>query len=425
MEKKKLLFVIRSLQKAGAEKYLYELIKHLDKEQFEVEVLTTDDMDNQEFPHFYYYELIKLNIKIHTLCYTVQNITFSSLFCFSSSLVSKFNSLDQRIGAKFPLLKKGIDLPLRTLNYIRRRQLEYNKIKYLSKKFDGVILIDALFHDNIRRYIYPKVYFETHLMCHQAQFDESFKLYKTYCRDKSHNFVYIDDVQIQELEKQHVKIASKFKFPLSIDFNELNSISLTEDSLQNKEINIGVFTRINRIKPLDTVINAFSILKKLNSNVKLKLFGFIQDESYYEKLMELIQFLDLENEISFEGHSENMMKSIENRNIKLVWGLSIFNFVGYAGTELCLNGVPMILNNIDSTNLQLPLNDSNSMPPYFFNANKLAMYTNDVLNNNRLSDLLKKEITFYRENNNLLENVLKYQVYLNNQIDNHKRLFEK
>ena len=57
--------------------------------------------------------------------------------------------------------------------------------------------------------------------------------------------------------------------------------------------------------------------------------------------------MNLEDNILFMGHVDDMIASVKKENVNLVWVLSIFQFVGYAGVELCLNNVPIILNNID------------------------------------------------------------------------------
>ena len=69
-------------------------------------------------------------------------------------------------------------------------------------KNDAVILIDALYYNKIKNFITDEVYFETHLMCHQAQFDKDFNIYSEYDKSKDYNFVYIDEKQILEIESK-------------------------------------------------------------------------------------------------------------------------------------------------------------------------------------------------------------------------------
>lgn len=97
--------------------------------------------------------------------------------------------------------------------------------------------------------------------------------------------------------------------------------------------------------------------------------------------------------------------------MNLVWVLSIFQFVGYAGVELCLNNVPIILNNIDGDSKK-ELDNSNSIPPYFYDEIKLANYTYDIIREDKLGELLSVEKQEYIIKNNLKINISKYENYL-------------
>lgn len=400
-KRKRLLFVTNSLQKAGSEKYTFEIVKNIDKSLFDVEVLTTADVHiNKKFPHVYYFELKKLGIKIHTTLYRPGEIQPSFI-----------NRLP---------LKKVSNYILFRINRYRRSGLYNKRLRKLFSSFDAVILVDALFFHHIKNNLDPGIYFETHLMCHQAQFNKDFKIYYAYDKNSTeYNFVYADEYQLSEIEAQEVKIKNTFGFPLSINVDDLNPVDYHK-IVEKKEFNIGVFTRINRIKPIDKILEAFEILKNLNTEVKLKIFGHIQDPDYHKELMETIKNKGLIHHISFEGHAENMVEGIKEKNVSLAWIVSIYEYVGYAATELCMNNIPIILDNIDGNNAIKPIDNETSIPPYFFTPSELAKHTHYIISNNKLEELQQLETDQFLSHHNLEKNIRQYEQYLLNTLKNQK-----
>lgn len=392
-KRKRLLFVTNSLQKAGSEKYTFEIVKNIDKSLFDVEVLTTADVHlNKKFPHVYYFELRKLGIKIHTILYRPGEIQPSFI-----------NRLP---------LKKVSNYILFRINRYRRSSLYNKRLSKLFSSFDAVILVDALFFHHIKNNLDPGIYFETHLMCHQAQFNRDFKIYDAYDKNSTeYNFVYADEYQLSEIEAQEVKIKNTFGFPLSINVDDLNPVDYHK-IVEKKEFNIGVFTRINRIKPIDKILEAFEILKSLNAEVKLKIFGHIQDPDYHKELMEIIKNKGLIHHISFEGHAENMLEGIKEKNVSLAWIVSIYEYVGYAATELCMNNIPIILDNIDGNNSIKPIDNETSIPPYFYTPSELAKHTHYIISNNKLEELQQLETDQFLSHHDLEKNISKYEQYL-------------
>ncbi|MCL1675699.1 glycosyltransferase [Elizabethkingia meningoseptica] len=388
--RKKILFVTYGLQKAGSEKYLYELVTNMSKEKFDIEVLASNNVRSDKvFPHYYYNQLKKQQVKVHTLFHTYKKVEFDK------------NKITGRIFLKLEkiLRLKGIYHHL----FYKRRILN------LLKKFDAVILIDALYFFLIKDFITDDYYFETHLMCHQAQFDPNFEIYSNYNKNHNYNFVYIDKKQILELESQGIKCKNSYYFPLSIKLEELNN----EYKVSNNpdEVNIGIYTRINRIKPIDKLIDAFGHFNSLYPDSRLKIFGKVQEPDYYAELCDKIQSMKLENKVFFLGHVNNMIESAKDENITLVWVVSIFQFIGYAGLELCLNNVPVVLNNIDAGS-DKELDNADIIPPYFYDEVKLANYTYDIIKKDKIGELLNIEKRKYIKENNLKVNISKYENYL-------------
>ncbi|MBX9888363.1 MAG: glycosyltransferase [Flavobacteriaceae bacterium] len=398
MTKKRILIVTSSLQAAGAEKYAFELAKSFDKRNFDVELLTTNDVySNKTFPHIYFPILKSLGFKIHTIFNKPKEWVIG---------VPKF------ITRNFFLLKL-FNYPFFIVNKWRIDILYQQKLKNLFKKFDAILLIDALHYRKFKDYLPEDIYIETHLMCHQVQFGKSFDIYEGYSRTGKNNFVYIDAIQLQEIRNKNIAVQNSFYFPLSLEIPQINKNSTVLYNRIHSQKNIAVFTRISSMKPLEKIIDSFELLWQLDSTVHLKLFGFIQDLEYYKTLIKLIKVKGLVKNISFEGHSTDMMGSINKHDILLLWVPAIYNFVGYAATEVCLHRVPIILNNVEKSCETLALDDAESIPPYFYSEQGLAQFTFSVLQNERdLEKLRDKEYEYYVDNNNIINNIKKYQDYL-------------
>lgn len=398
MSKKCVLIVTSSLQPAGAEKYAFELAKAFNKDDFQVELLTTNDVHiNKTFPHVYFPILKSLGFKIHTL------------FNKPKEWIVQFPEFI----SKNTLLLKLFSYPIYLVNKWRIEILYTQKVKKLYNKFDAILLIDALHYRKIAAYLPKSVYFETHLMCHQVQFDENVNIYEGYQNDDDNNFVFIDSLQLEEIKRKKISVKNSYYFPLSLDIPNINLSKEVAGSIISKQKNIAVFTRISRMKPLGKIIDAFELLCQYDETVHLKLFGVIQDKDYYEELMILINKKGLAKKISFEGHSVNMVESIREHDILLLWVISIYSFVGYAATEVCLHKVPIILNNIERGSNTLPLDNAHSLPPYFYSEQELAQFTFSVLSNTKsLGNLAEKQYCYYVANNNIVKNISKYENYL-------------
>ncbi|MFV0231303.1 glycosyltransferase [Empedobacter falsenii] len=387
---KKILIVVTSLQEAGAEKYAYELAKSLDKTKFNVEILTTDDVFyNLEFPHVYYEKLIDLGIKVNTFLFKPKE----------KKIINSFFS-------NLPLIKY---LLYRYNRFIRNTRYK-KKLKKIFQNHDIISLIDAPQYYLIKDYITSKNYLDIHLMCHQLQFKNGLIIYKDFEEFKPFNFVYIDDVQIIEAKNQNVQVGNIYKLPLSLEFD---NFALNEPQI-SYDLNIAVFTRVSYNKPMNKIIDAFSELIKMNSDYRLFIFGYIQEKEYYSELLEEINKLGLNDKIFFMGHSSNMYKScIENR-ISLIWVISIYDFIGYAALELCIKNIPIVLSNLYSDNELKLIDDKDCIPPYFYDSKELAIYTNYLLENNLLNELLVKEKNKYLSEHNLIKNVSNYEEFLLN-----------
>ena len=404
-KKKKILYITPSLQRAGAEKYVHDLITSLDKNIFDPQILTVSDVDhNKIFPHVYYFSLKKKGFKIYKFLLPNYKII---------SKILKYTLVNILLNEKFSNYLSKL-LRIFILHSHRLR------LKMLFKKFDYICVIDALSFNLVKDSLREFSNFDVHLMCHQIQFNNG--VYRHFEKGKRYNFVYIDAQQLEEVKAEEILIGNNFLFPLSLklsDYNIEDNLLSRISEVKGVEHHIGIFTRINNCKPIDIFLKAFQeIINKGESQVKLHIFGTTtQDPTYLAHLKEFISKNNLDQMVIFEGHSDDMINSIKEKNIDLVWGLSIYSFMGFSSLEIGAYGIPIILNNIDIS-INRADNDSKQCPPYFTNYVDLAAYTSTLLNSNNkkidLGELIKKKIA---EEHDLDKNITNYQKYLLDVID--------
>lgn len=384
-KKKKILIIINGLQKAGEEKYAYELARNIDKNKFEVEVLTKSSVNNDnEFPHYYFSLLKENSIKIHTF------------------LDNEYHSAEGKdiINKSFIQFKN-----------LYKRFIRKIKLRKLFNSQDAIILINAVHFYLVKSHLPDNVHFETHLMCHQVQFD--YDVYKDYDREKKYNFVYIDFFQLDEIQNAGVKIERSFPFSLSIENKNILDSKINIQTKFNRCFNIGVFTRICRTKPIEKSIKAFSILLSRNRQCKLFIVGYHQDLEYLQVLKKLIDDLGISNSVIFTGHSNDMKETIQEYNIDIIWILSIFGFSGYAGVELMSKGIPCILNNVEEGNNHINPNNGKARPPYFYDENKLVDFTEIFINNEKgLNQLAEDNLKVIKSKHSLEDNISNYENYI-------------
>ena len=390
--KKKILMITRSLQRAGAEKYLYELATNFDSTKFDVQILTKYEVTTiSEFPHIYYWKLLKRNFIIHRILdFPKKRISVKN--------EEKYNKYIVAIIYKFLHL---YNIFLTILNFLR--------LKRLVQKFDHVIIVDILLIPRVKNLLKYMESFDIHLMCHQIQFN--FDIYASLDITKIYKVVYIDPFQLCELDNSKIRISHSFYFPLSV---KNIKIPLHEIGNENKKYkNVGIFTRIASNKPLENILLSMQNLTKLDKSFILNIFGFKQEEEYYSKLQSLISELGLNKNVFFRDHSENMINSINEYKISVLWALSIFDFGGYAAIQMSIQGLPLIFSNIqDDDDVLQDVNNANSVFPYFNDPVQLAQFTHDVFSKEYLIELRNKQFEFLYNNNNLTHNMKKYEKYL-------------
>jgi hypothetical protein len=388
----KILFVYEWLVKAGAQKYLFEIVRSLKLKGYEVGVVcginsSNKKVDNKEY---YYFKLKNEGVKLYPL------ITNRA---HKNSFVKKFikrieDSIEFRLGYNF--FSKYFDF-----NNLK-------KIESLFSKYDRIEIIDFNTYLDLKlsidKYIHKS---DIHILCNVLQFQNNY-LDRFNCKS-GYNICYPFKSQLNEFNLSSLKINTTLNFPLSIEFKHLNKINI--NNIQNGKLNIGIFTRIAFNKNIDLfILTLFTLISKYKkNNFHLKIFGFIEHQDYYKSLNNLINFYQLNDNISFENHSEDFNTTITVHNLSLAWFHFSGDFPGYAGIEIASIGLPSLFFNITwktEVDKDIPLivvSDIDSLCVETIRLIENLEYNNQVVNS---------QISFLKNKCDIKKNILIFEKFI-------------
>jgi len=326
-KKVKILFIYEWLVKAGAQTYLFELIKAINKDKFDVSVLcgqkSPDPFASPK--EYYYFEIKNLGVKMFPYLGTSSNPPLP----IHKKFWKKFLNISSR------------KLKLSVSKYLVKKDEFQDKINELVLSQDHVVVIDFYTYNSLKTIIDKVLKPEVHILCDTFQYKDD--IFKYFDKTREYTFFYYNTGILPALKKSFNSDSTFQHLPLILNTESLKIIPLKKIN-KNEEINIAVFTRIAPNKRLEYFILAFHLLCNKYSDLKfrLKIFGFIQSNSYYESILGMIAFYRLEEFIDFEGHSEHMAESILQKNIAIAWHIHSTSSPGYAGIEVAATGLPCL-----------------------------------------------------------------------------------
>ena len=392
----KILFVYEWLVKAGAQRYLYELVSALKSRGHEVGVVCgiNSSCENTVNIEHYFFELKKEKVSLYPLI-AFKEKNKSIRFRVLSRLL---DSIDYRLNIDF--LSRYFDVN------------NFQKIEFLFNKYDRIEIIDFNTYLNLKTII-DKYLHKTnvHILCSTLQFTENFLL--KFNNDFGYNICYPFNNQVDEFKKSSLKINSLLHLPLSIDFSDFKQINTFQ--LNGDKINIGVFTRIAFNKNIDIFVFAiFTLLSKFKkSNIYLKVFGFVEHEDYKKSLTNLIHFYQLNDYISFENQTNDFRECIIEHNLSLAWFHFSGDFPGYAGIEVASIGLPSIFFNVTwetETPKDFPLLVVSDIDSLVFQTIKL------VQNNEYLKETIFSQMNYLKSQCDVTKNIVLFENFLNKNI---------
>lgn len=334
----KILFVHSQLVQHGSERYLYELCKALDKDRFEIHVLTRFFLIRD---NFYYPKLLDIGCEIHTKLLSLRHLRHPFKYFFNRY--------------------KFVRAFLRFLHTLLIKIIYYN----FFQKFDVIAVIgietycDALapLLDNHKNVI-------IHHVNHQFQFERNY-----FDECKQNNIIFSDDQQRNEILNSKMSDPICYFLPLPMSFDNYNNIGLTKVFNSNC-IRVAVFSRLYKDRPNEPLFRCFSEFRKFNPNSELYFYGDGDSRQYINLLNEL----SILNSVIFCGHSRSISDSIINDNIDILWLVSMGKSISYSSIEISAFGMPMVFWNLNEIDYLKILSDTNGAINSFNNLNEFIAF---------------------------------------------------
>lgn len=179
------------------------------------------------------------------------------------------------------------------------------------------------------------------------------------------------------------------------DFNNDYILDLVNKYNLNSSIVISQVARITHWKDQETTIRAIKVLKEKYPNIKLLLVGSYSEdrESYYSKLVKLVEENSLEKNVIFVGFTDKIKEILSITNINISSSFKPETF-GRANVEGMFLGVPLVATNIGATSDYI----IEEKTGFFFEPKDFIALANQIertLNTNFDKDFI---ISFAREN---------------------------
>lgn len=379
MIKKKILFVVSDFYHNGAQREMYEFDCALDKDKFEVTILSLIGLNTRlDLPDYFYEKHLDLGSKVF----------------FLKDFVTAFNKkLWYRISNK--LLKNS-------LNETIKRKNSKNLVT-LFNNYDHVAFMGEYVYQHLSPII-PIDYFNKiviFIMCSRFQSER----YRDF--EKNNKYLFFggfDTLKEIEYEFEGFNNFEHQFMPLCLTVTNDHNKWIFNKNYGRKKI--GIFTRLHTDKPLDPFIYAYQILLNQGLDIELHIFGVgnVKDAGYDR----YINNLDLNGKIYFRGHQSDMKKTILEEKIDLVWFQGYKNRpAGYAGFEVCMTGTPQLFwDFFIGMNEQINRLDETVIYPHYKDLMAFVEASKKVLYDTEVAELLsRKQFHDVFDNRDIFKNI--------------------
>lgn len=344
MQKINILFIVGAFHKAGAERFAYEIDQALNKEKFNVSILCLQP-EKYESP------------KWAGRYYDAKHKEIGTEIRYIDSFIEK-----QKLNRAERIFHKLTRQKFRKTKKIYKESLfsfldNFNLIHWMG---------EYTFIHEVPLNIKEKSLI--HSMCAKFQHPN---LYNEYDFDFPYQFISGFENEELKFEYSQFKNISHTFLPLALKMEKKGN----NWKFNNNEIKkIGIFTRLDKNKPLDPFFYAFHLLLDKKSNCELHVFGNGDPEK--EGMLEYLDRLGITDKVFFRGHQENISETAVKENLDLSWFQGYNNRpAGFAGYDLCLTGVPLVCWDFFSK----PIEIFNPVYPHFKNLNQFVDFTLEIL----------------------------------------------
>lgn len=365
-------------QSGGTVKVVQSLAKELAKKH-DVTVFTTSAFDNK-------HDLMKIPCKVKINGYSIiyfPRINFLPFFCISPTMCLAIKNTLQHYDI---------------IHVHSWRQFPDMIIHYYATKYNVPYLINT--HGSLHRIItkkWLKLIYDL-IVGYRVLYDAS--------KVVASNEVEAKDIELWGISRKNIAI-----IPNGIDLCEYEIIpskGLFKRTyfIKPEEKIILYVGRIHESKGLDLLAQAFSIINKKSSNIKLVLIG--PDDGYKPALLKLMSDLDILNQSIFTGFVSKEMKLAALVDSD-VFVTPKFNSFPTAFLEACLMGCPIITttkdldwidNNIGFVTKESPDEISQGISQIISNNELQTFFKNNAkytIQKFTISTIVKQLESFYRQ----------------------------
>lgn len=366
-DKVKVLFVVSEFYQAGTERFTYELDRALNKNLFSVEILSIIPLNASErFKDYYFEKHIELGTKVH--------------FMHEINKISE-PSLKQKI--KFRLFGKALPD-------------ERQNIKKFFNQFDCISIMGEYNFKEVYKFITQENKQKLLIHIQNSKYQVS-NIYEAFPKNIEFHFVsgfHQDQINFELSE------FSSFKhtyYNLNLKFENEFEKTNYQTSLKPK---IGIFTRLTSAKPLDPFIYSFQLLLEQLPNAELHLFG--SGDPKKEGVLRYAEQLQIEKNMFFRGHQENILKIAVQENLDLVWLHGYHGLPGgWVGFDISTAKIPQLFWNFGNN-----IGKFYSFFPMFNSVSELAKKSISLLSNPSEAKMLADEQYNYTdEHYNISKNI--------------------
>ncbi|HEY4304186.1 MAG TPA: glycosyltransferase [Gemmatimonadaceae bacterium] len=355
----RILFVLSQLVQHGSERYLFELCKAMDKERYDVEVLTRPIA----VKHHYYYPLLEaLGIRIRRRLISRRFLIYPIKPLYRSSSV----------------VRSVVGVLHRVLMRVAYRRF------FDSYDLIAVVGIET-YCDALAPLLDDSPAVVIHHVNHRFQFERD---YFAECRQK--HIVVLDEQQMAEVRDSALHDAELFHFPLSMDLSDRPKVPIALPRA-GEPVRIGVVSRLYRDRPNEPLFRCFHALLR-HTDAVLYFYGGGDASQYYALLDEL----KIRDRVIFAGHQRDLAGAIVRDQLSMLWLVSMGTSISYGSIEVASLGMPMVFWNMSGKRHEEILAETDGAMHAFDDADEFAAFAAGVLGDadalQRMGDELRAHV---------------------------------
>lgn len=366
VNKIKLLFVVSEFWQGGAQRYMYEIEKTIDKVNFDITILSLRDLgSNSDWNDFYYEHYKNQGTKVYF-----------------------YNQINQL--QKYTLFER-VKRKLFNTKLLPER---WPLLSFLNQ-FDKYVFIGEFTFPIIEKFLNEEI----RSRCIICVVNSIFQVPKNYDKyNKSREYNFISGFKNLDEEFNGFSNIKHYYFPLSISFKEESRMWIKK---QKKQKIVGIYTRLTKNKPIDVFLFALHLIRLQGIDVILNIYG--NGDPLELGVLNNVEALSLTNYVNFKGHQENILHSALNDSLDAVWAHSYYGFPGgFASIDISSVGIPQVFWNF-TPNCENQIYEEFEV---FQDINKFVEYNIRLLQDINFSETIgKNQYLSIKSNNNIDDNI--------------------